>query len=194
MRTSLYSILCIGIRLAAVLLAVNTLLSVPAGYAALAHGDWGRDEIVWLAVLWTLVLLFALLLWIYPGMLARLAAGKASGQIFESSLSAEELQYIAFSIVGLWILLGGVLGFAQLALRELFFDHVLRSGNAGIDSEALRMRAILDFATEILRVLVGGALMLRAHGLVAMLRRARYAGLPRTAGGDEVTAEEDKKS
>jgi hypothetical protein len=194
MRTSLYSILCIGIRLAAVLLAVNTLLSVPAGYAALVHGDWGRSEIVWLAVLWTVVLLFALLLWVYPGMLARLAAGKASQEIFESPVGAEELQYIAFSIVGLWILLGGVIGFAQSALSELFVDHVLRSSNAGIDAQALRVRAIMDFATEVLRILVGGALMLRARGLVALLRRARYAGLSQTVGDDEATAEEDRKS
>jgi hypothetical protein len=191
-RTSLYSILCIGIRLAALLLAVNVLLSVPAGYASLAHGEWGRNEIGWLAAVWFVVLLFALLLWVYPGALARIAAGKASQQIFESPIPAEELQYIAFSIVGLWIFLGGLIGFAEMGLRELFVDHVLRNNHAGLDSELLKARAITDFATYILRIAAGGILMLRANGLVGLLRRTREAGLPPMI--EQEPAGDDKKS
>ena len=192
MRTSLYSILCIGIRLAAVLLAANVLLSAPGGYASLAHGNWSGNEIGWFAALWTAVMLFALLLWIYPGALARLAAGKASQQIFESPISAEELQYIAFSVVGLWILLAGLIGFADFALRELFVAHALQSHSAGLDSELLKTRVITDLAPQILRILVGSAVMLHARGLVGLLRRVREGGLPPIVEDEQV--EEGKKT
>ena len=71
MRTSLYTILCIGIRPAAVLTAVNAALAIPAAYIAVARGDWSQSDIGWLASIWFVVLLLALLLWISPGVLAR---------------------------------------------------------------------------------------------------------------------------
>jgi hypothetical protein len=184
MRTSLYSILCIGIRLAAVLLAVNALLAIPATYAAINHGEWGQGGAGWLAVLWGVVLLFALGLWVYPGVLARLAAGKASQQIFESPISADELQQIAFSVVGLWILLAGLIGLVELAMRELLFDHVLFSKNTGLDSDALRERIFSELLMQVIRMVVGSAVLFRAHGIVGLLRTVRERGLPSATTSD----------
>jgi hypothetical protein len=180
-RTSMYSILCIGIRLCAVLLAVGALLSIPTAVSSLNHGDWSSTEILWLSVLWGFILLFAFLLWLNPGMLAKLAAGRASQQVFESSIDAEELQQIAFTIVGLWIFVEGVLGLSQMALREVFVEHVLR--NTTIADESIRARLVTDCAVQVLRIVMGCVLMLRAQGLVGLLRRYREAGL-RPAIGD----------
>ena len=178
MRTSLYTILCIGIRLAAVLMAVNAALAIPAAYIAFAHGDWSQSELGWLAAIWFVVLLLALLLWIYPGVLARMAAGKASQQIFESPISADELQQIAFTIVGLWLVLAGAIALAQLAIRELLVDHVLRGNSTGSLADDARQRMFADFVTEFVRAALGAMLMLRARGLVGLLRRTREAGIP----------------
>jgi len=180
MRTSLYSILCIGIRLAAVLLAVNAVLAIPAGYMTLAHSDlWTAGEIGWFAALWLVILLFAVLLWIYPGMLARLAAGKASQQIFESPLSAADFQQIAFSIVGLWILLAALIGITQVVVREILVEHALRATDPS--TEGVRQQMIAQLVDDVLRMLIGAVLMLRARGLVGLLRRTREAGMPATA-------------
>jgi len=174
-RTSMYSILCIGIRLGAVLLAVGALLSVPTAVISLSRGDWSSTEILWLSLLWVFILVFAFMLWLYPGMLAKLAAGRASQQLFESSIDAQDMQQIAFTVVGLWIFIEGVLGLSQMTLREVFVEHLLRSNT--IADESIRVRFATDCAAQILRVVVGCMLMLRAQGLVGLLRRYREAGL-----------------
>jgi hypothetical protein len=183
MRTSLYSILCIGIRLAAVLLAANAVLAIPTGYITFAQSDfWKAGNIGWYAVIWLVILLFAVLLWIYPGMLARLAAGKASQQIFESPLSAADFQQIAFSIVVLWILLAGLIGITQIVVREVIVEHVLRSADTVDDTRRQLIAQLLD---DVLQMLIGAVLMLRAGGLVGLLRRAREAGKPAPASREE---------
>jgi hypothetical protein len=187
MRTSLYSILCIGIRLAAVLIAVSALLSLPAAYNTLTHGEWSRNELGWIFALWTLVLLFALFFWVYPGVLARLAAGKASQQVFESPIGADELQYIAFSVVGLWIFAGGLIDVTQLVIRELLVEHMLRNNTGGLDAEGARARVISAFVEVVVRIVAGGVLMLRARGLVGLLRSMRHAGQPSTIDEEAVS-------
>lgn len=184
MRTSMYSILCIGIRLAAVLLAVNALLTLPAAYSTFSRSEWTHGELGWMFALWLPLLLVAVLLWIYPGALARLAAGKASREVFESPISAEELQYIAFSVVGLWIFAGGLITFAQMGFRELLVDHVLRNSSEGLDGAALRTRLMAEFLGEIVRAVAGGVLMLRARGLTGLLRKLRGSDVPYASSGD----------
>ncbi|HZP66547.1 MAG TPA: hypothetical protein VFB32_09560 [Rudaea sp.] len=177
MRTSLYSILCIGVRLAALLLVVNTVLFVPTGYVTAGRGDWTANQIGAFVGIWCLVLLFALWLWVYPGVLARLAAGKASQQIFESPISPEELQQIAFSIVGLWVLLAGLIGAADLVLRDVLVEHLLGETSWGVAGPA-RSRLIGDLITDVLRMLLGVTLVTRAQGLIGILRSFRERGLP----------------
>lgn len=194
MRTSLYSILCIGIRLAAVLLAVNALLALPAAYATFSRAEWGRNELGWMLALWTLVMLVALFFWVYPGVIARMAAGKASREVFESPINAEQLQYIAFSVVGLWIFASGLIAFAQLTVRELLIEHVLSDNSAGLDAAALRTRAISDLVGQALRAVAGSVLMLRARGLVGLLRHVRQSGTaPASDGEASDTTRTDKE-
>jgi hypothetical protein len=192
MRTSLYSILCIGIRLAAVLLAVRTLVGLP-GMFFLSHGDWGAGEIWLSAILNMAVLLFAFLLWVFPGILARLAAGKASREVFESPIEGTELQYIAFSIVGLWLFFDAIFSLTYIGLHEVILRHYLRI-NTGIDMSDKNAQSIASLVSNIVELGIGIALTLGARGLVAMLRRARYAGLAPTADGNQVVIEESEKS
>jgi hypothetical protein len=192
MRTSLYSILCIGIRLAAVLLAVRTLVGMP-GIFVLPHGDWSTGEIWLMTILNVAVLLFAFLLWVFPGTLARLAAGKASQEVFESPIEGAELQYIAFSIVGLWLFFDAIVSLTYIGLHEVILRHYLRV-QTGIDMSDKNAQSIASLVSNIVELVIGIALMLGARGLVAMLRGARYAGLPPTADGEEVVVEGGEKS
>ncbi|HEX5122689.1 MAG TPA: hypothetical protein VFV97_05525, partial [Rhodanobacteraceae bacterium] len=65
MRTSLYSILCILIRLGAVLLAVSTITVIPAVWRAAEseHVDGYTGTLLGFGIL---MLAIAALLWIYP--------------------------------------------------------------------------------------------------------------------------------
>ena len=192
MRTSLYSILCIGIRLAAVLLAVRILVGMP-GMFVLPHGDWSTGEIRLMVILNAAVLLFAFLLWVFPGMLARLAAGKASQQVFESPIEGAELQYIGFSIVGLWLFFDAIFGLSYIGLHELILRHYLRV-NTGLDMSAENAQWIASLVSNFVELGIGAALIFGASGLVGILRRARYAGLPQTADADESVVDGGEKS
>ena len=193
MRTSLYSILCIGIRLAAVLLAAYTLAGIPRTFSFVSHTDWDAGVLQLFAV-YGVTLLVALLLWIYPGLLARLAAGQSSHQVFESPIEASDLQYIAYSIVGLWLLFDGLGGLIYDGVNEMVLRQFIRSQNGGLDIPQAKERAIASAVVHVVQLGAGAALILGARGLVAMLRRARYAGLPQTADADESVVHEGEKS
>ena len=192
MRTSLYSILCIGVRLAAVLLAVRALIGMP-GMFVLPHGDWSAGE-MWLVIIVNVaVLLVAFLLWVFPGMLVRLAAGKASQEIFESPIEGAELQYIAFSIVGLWLFFDAIFGLSYIGLHEVILQHYLRVNN-GLDMSAKNAQTMASVVSNFVELGIGFALVFGARGLVDILRRARYSGLPRAIDGDDAVVEESPKS
>jgi len=190
MRTSLYSILCIGIRLAAVLLAVHTLLGMPGAYA-LPHGDWSVGETWLFVILNAALLLFAFMLWVFPGMLARLAADKASQQVFESPMEGTELQYIAFSILGLWLFFDGIFGLSHTGLRELILRHYMRV-NTGLDTSELNAQSIASLVSNAIELILGAALVLGGRGLVGILRRVRHTALPAAMNGDGVVEESEK--
>jgi hypothetical protein len=188
MRTSLYSILCMGVRLAAVLLAAYTLTTIPGTFSFVLHGDWGADA--WLLVLLDFgVLFFAFLLWVYPGLLARMAAGRASHQVFESPIDASDLQYIAFSIVGLWLFFDGLFGLIHDGVSQLMLRHMLQGQNGGLDISQASAHMIASSVVHVVQLGVGVALVLGARGLVAMLRRARHVGLQPAIGNNEANVE-----
>jgi hypothetical protein len=183
MRTSLYSILCIAIRLAAVLLAVHTLAGVPGAYNLVSHGDWSDDR--WMiGALYLAVLLFAFLLWVYPSVLARLAAGKASQQTFESAIDAAELQWIAFSVAGLWIFFEALSGLTYDGVRELVLRHAVRVNNQGLDVSPSDEQLVASLVANVIQLVLGFVLVMGARGLVDLLRRLRFAGQPAVSNND----------
>ena len=174
MRTSLYAILCIVIRLGAVLLAVELvtgLLSIFvnaktfAGFEGAALGLYGT------------FLAFAAALWIYPGVLARLAAGEASRQTFESPVGAEDLQYVALSVLGVWFAIGGISGLPYEGLRALALVNERASTSDGL----LMAPEIAHIVGGLVRVALGIALAFGARRLLGWFRRFREHGLPPAA-------------
>jgi hypothetical protein len=99
MRTSLYSILCVVIRLGAVLLAVSTLGSALSICLALRNGAAALELVPALVAL-VLTLLGASLLWLYPGPLARIASTRSSQQVLDIPIRPAQLHWIALSVLG----------------------------------------------------------------------------------------------
>lgn len=170
MKTSLYTLLCLVIRLGAVLMAVHTIQSVfwiavrwhmdgTAQLPALAFGAAG--------------FLLAAALWLWPGLLARLAAGRSAYQVFEMSLSVAALQRVSFAVVGVWWVidgLGGVVGrVLQIATLERYAGRL-------IPTDWSNQLGWLAFYAV---TAVAGAVLLMGHRrLVSWLR---YAGNPQPA-------------
>ncbi|HEY0231555.1 MAG TPA: hypothetical protein VGC55_09905 [Dokdonella sp.] len=173
MRTSLYSILCIVIRLGAIMLFVDTLTSLPFAFAGLQGDASGPGASGILIGISSALVALAALLWVYPGLLARLAVSRSSQQTFESPIEPVQLQTIAFAVLGV--------AFAMYALLDLT-GVVLR---LGVDSQVTR----IDFGTllrqdgvalgvQILKLAFGIRLALGARGLAGFLERLRERGLP----------------
>lgn len=168
MRTSLYSILCIVIRLGAVLLAVNAIADAASLYTGADLEAFGA---AWVVGSLAAVLLVAAALWIWPGILARLAAGRGSAEVFESPLSAQQLQWIALSVLGAYFVVDGVGGL-------VFFVFQQGLAEAVVSREQQMSDWIVDGGYWAIRIGCGITLVFGARGLVGMLRGLREHGLP----------------
>lgn len=166
MRTSLYSILCIVIRLGAVLLAVGTLGSVLSMILTLREGVAALELAPALVAL-VLTLLVAFLLWLYPGPLARMASARSSQQVFESPLAAAQLQWIALSVLGMYFVVSGIVGFAHYEIQQLIVGAMQ-------DRERQIARFVQVALYWLLQLGFGLALTLGARGLSGLLQRMRY--------------------
>ncbi len=166
MKTSLYTILCITIRAGAVIWAVGSVVHLPFSLVAALDTANPNANITWLACGVAFQLLVAGLLWLYPGVLARFAAGKASHQYFESSIPAAKLQYIAFSVVGIWFVLEGLVFLSYELVQAAQFEF-----------ESLPVKLPV-MASSSARIVFGLALMFGARGLAGLLNSIREKGGP----------------
>lgn len=170
MRTSLYSILCIAIRLGAVMLAWTSIekLSFLLGQGQFAAFP---TEERWIAVTYFgSGILISILLWLYPGPLARMASGRSAQQVFESPISAADLQWIALSVLGMVWVMTGILDLAELGYRYVWMSEMLGTG----EEAARRLQGQIAYAA--FEILIGIALTLGARGLATLLRKFRYSG------------------
>lgn len=183
MRTSLYTILCILIRLGAVMLAVDTIITVPSAWSMVdpAGMPSGWDGVV--VGFGVAALALAALLWIYPGVLARMAAGGSSQQVFESPISGAELQQIVLCAIGVWFAMGGVVDLMGLGVRLIVAAHMSTNVTFG---EIVR-HDLGRIVSVLVKVALGVALALGARGLVGVLRRVREQGLPPAAAAGEAS-------
>lgn len=174
MKTSLYTILCIAIRLGAVIWAAGSLINLPFTYVAASNAPNTPLTLAWLLGGVACQLILAFLFWLYPGALARVAAGRATHEFFESSLPAAKLQYVAFSVVGIWFVLQGLvyLAYEITHIIEFSFDPVPSDWSSLVASST--------------RVVFGIALVLGARGLTRILSAIRQVGnaAPSAAAGE----------
>lgn len=170
MRTSLDSILCIVIRLGAVLLAVSTLGSV-LSVVVMIHQGQSPADLAWIFGAWVATIAIAFLFWLYPGPLARLCSARSAHQVFDSPIATRDLQWIAFSVLGAYFVAGGIVGFVHYEGNLLIADAIFD-----------REKRIEDFLRSglywLLQIVVGVALALGAHELTGMLHRLRHGDSP----------------
>jgi hypothetical protein len=179
-RTSFYSILCIVIRLGAVFLAFGALLKIPSTFAAAKQGiaPWSIATALFVMAL---ILVLALLLWVYPGVIARLAAGRNSREVFESPIAPAELQWIALSVLGVYFAFDAFVVLANYVVQVAFLLRI------SLDSEDDRQQFISDMSYYALQLAGGLALAFGARGLTAMLRRMRYGSAAAADESDSTT-------
>lgn len=128
-----------------------------------------RDGLFLSVGFFVLALLAAFLLWMFPGPLARLAAGRSSQRIFESPIAAEELQWIAMSVLGAVFVMNGIV---DLMFRIVGAAWTLPYELAG--DVMMRSHAI-DLIYFSVQIALGMALVLGSRGLAGTLRRLRRA-------------------
>ncbi len=177
MRTSMYSILCIVIRCGALAVALNALAGLWRVVDLVVAGEVLNGGSISTLLTGTLFLvmatvLLALLLWLFPGPLARLATGRSSQQVFESPISAAELQWIAVSVVGVLTVLDALLG-----LYTWIAEGMSRPDARVIGDEYHRQR-MLDISYYVVKIVLGLAFTLGAKGLTGFLHRIRHGAQP----------------
>jgi hypothetical protein len=165
MRTSLYSVLCIVIRLGAVMLAVSTITNVLAIAATLREGA-ALAEVIPAAALTVIVFVLALGLWLYPAPLARLCTARSAGQVFESPIGERDLLWIALAVLGTTYAVSGTVEFITYGANAL-------STSAQLDHEQQKIWFIRQGLPALMRAVAGIALALGARGLARVLAHVR---------------------
>ena len=169
-RTSLYSILCIVIRLGAVLFAVKALAGLFTFFSPGQIDAYSAAELQVALLVSGAYLLIAFLLWLYPGPLARLAAARSAHQVFESPLTAGQIQWIALSVLGMSWVMAGIIDLANLGYQYIWLPDNLGTGELAAD------KLKWEIAYDLLEVVIGISVVLGARGLTNLLHRVRYAG------------------
>lgn len=166
MKTSLYSILCITIRAGAVIWMAGSLAHLPFSWLAAENSKNPAATVAWLLFGTGFQLFITAILWLYPGVLARLAAARSSHEVFESPIPVAKLQCVAFSVVGVWFALQGVVYLSYELVRSIQFAY---------ENTPIKFAALTDACA---RLAFGIALLLGAHGLAGLLNVIRARGEP----------------
>jgi hypothetical protein len=165
MKTNLHTVLCIAIRLGAVLLAVHALEDAGTMIAV----EENRHRLVGVLLFDALYLAVGVVLWLWPGMLAWWASSRSSRQMLETPIAADDLQRIALSVLGVWLMVSGLSGFLSHALIMVFLGERLTSYTTG-HLPASEWRGLFYYGLEA----IGGAVVaLGATGLVSLFHRLR---------------------
>jgi len=115
----------------------------------------------------------AAILWIFADKIARLALARPQQQVFESDIAASEWQALAFSVVGVWQVVTGLIYLSHRTTGIVSYYLMDSTNPTRADLPADTMGWLLS---EGLRVALGLALMFGARGLVGLIRRYRGIG------------------
>ncbi|HEY8682378.1 MAG TPA: hypothetical protein VIM06_04345 [Rhodanobacter sp.] len=161
MKTTLYTVLCIAVRLGAVLMAVGILEQVPSLLVTLLNE--GGHLVLGIMLLEGIGLLLAFALWLWPNILVWWAVGRNRHEILESSISADQLQHIALSVLGAWVFIAGLGGCVGHGVMILMIEHQIALGALPGMAPTNEWHWMAQYATT---ALAGAALILGSRGLV----------------------------
>lgn len=185
MKTTLFTVLCIAIRLGVVLLAVNILEQLPFW---LSQSHQGGAYTLYQLLVGLFGLVMAAVLWVRPGILAWWAIGKGQREVLEIPIGADQIQHIAFSVLGIWMAISGLGGCISHVMIMLFLHARVADAATGILPPG-EWRYVCYY---ILEAVAGGALAIGSRGLIGLLYRLRgYPVTGRSALGDGTAAARD---
>jgi hypothetical protein len=167
MKTTLHTVLCVAVRMGAVLMAVGIIEQVPTIFL---YPSQGGSIQVGSLLMSGAGLLAAFALWLWPNILAWWAISRSQSEILESPISPDQLQRVALSVVGIWLFISGLSGtIARVAIILV----VYRRSAYG---ESLVTVSNMDWywlGEHLVTLLAGASLALGAAGLVGLLHRIR---------------------
>lgn len=160
----------LGVRLFAVFIVVYTLRYATSliGFAMMDPPDYIAASFI-LLIGFSPVLI-AILLWRFPLTVASKLIPKIKTSEKPRPLGEMELQVVAFSILGLWVLAS--------AIPHIFYwiTYVYRIKNVGFGNIELTPQNIGGIVSTVVELVLGVWLLLGAKGLVGIIRRLRHAG------------------
>jgi hypothetical protein len=166
MKTTLYTVLCVAIRLGAVLMAVGVFERLPGIFFYSGDGHYPLLALFMEAF----TLLLAFVLWMRPSLLAWWALGGKRQEILESPIHADQLHYVAFSVLGAWLAISGVAGcFGHGAMILLLLRQASYDG-AGETVPVTEWHWMVQYGVM---VAAGIVLMSGSRGLIGLLQRLR---------------------
>jgi hypothetical protein len=115
----------------------------------------------------------AMVVYVYADKLARLALARPQQMVFESDIPASEWQALAFSVVGLWQAIAGVIGLTTHLVGMLIAHSQMASAGMAGDWPPSFTEALI---TSSMQLLLGLVVLFGARGLVGLLRRYRQIG------------------
>lgn len=162
-RSNAFSLLVVLVRAGALYLLVGAL-------TRLAPLLWDQVRIdgvgPWLAGA-AVLFAFGAVLWMFADLVARAALAGPDEPRFESTLDYGQWQALAFSLLGLWLALTGLLDLVWNAAAIWWFAR-----GPGVDLD-LGPNRFADIVTCALQVVAGIALLLGHRGLSGLLARLR---------------------
>ncbi|MGN6384439.1 MAG: hypothetical protein ACTHMK_17725 [Dyella sp.] len=166
MKTTLHTALCIAIRIGAVLLALDVLERVAS---LLTLGEADPHRFFGAMLFCALYLGVAVVLWLWPGMLAWWASSRASNEIFVSDLAGHDWQRIALAVVGVWLAVAGLSTCLGHGLLMVFLGERVRDYSTGL----LPTTEWYWLFRGAVQTLAGAAIVVGSSGLVSLLARIR---------------------
>lgn len=164
-------IIGLAVRLFAVFLAVYTIRYASGLLPRVALQPPNNVSLLYIFSVALFPILAAVLLWFFPLSVAAKIIPETKSKKQVTSLSPAEIEVVAFSVMGLWVLAGAIPDtlnwatyFALWLANHEAFNLELTPDNIG------------NMVGTIAELVIGFWLMFGSHGLLVIIRRARHAG------------------
>lgn len=159
----------IAVRLFAIFLFLYTLRYVSGLLPLAAAPPPNNVSLMFIFLLGLFPILAAVLLWFFPLTVAGRIIPNIKSKTSTSKLSAGEIEVVAFSVMGLWVL--------TFAIPDTFYwvTFVLLLKNVEVGNVHLTPDNIASIVTTIVELAIGFWLLFGSRGVFAIVRRFRQA-------------------
>ena len=160
----------IAVRLFALFLVVYVLRHASALIPYLADSSSYKISFTFLFLIVLFPILAAILLWLFPLTVAAKLIPDIKAKERPKTLSSTEIEQVAFTIFGLWVL--------TQAIPDIFYwaTFVYMAKSLGMGRAELSPDNISNVVVTVLELVIGFWLLFGSKGIVGVIRRIRHAG------------------